>query len=245
MAERIVTVERKNGSIIYTGSVERELAERDGIRHLTVIIAPYITDGASRGFLITHNRHDKQLAKGKPCPEYSYNLFGGHCNPPDEGDGELIGHEVSEKFLLSNAMRELSEELYRKAQADDIGAEELENRSGGQPIYGAPYPVREDELIPLGYISCEEKYDMEYSYLYALPVSSVNAQSVIAADDYRRADGTKGNIALPSAIMSLDELRETHEKARPDAEVCNAITRLWNEQNKAVYIKLRELIGGA
>lgn len=240
MSEKIMTVRMKDGKIIYTGSAERSIAERDGLRHLTVIAAPIITDGNNRGKLLVHNRRDKQLAKGKPCPAYSYNLFGGHCNPP-ENDTRLIGTPVSEALLLENLLRELSEEMYFPCEGDEK-ATALENKTEGSVVYAKSFPVQIENLIPLGYTVYSSPHDNEYSFVYVLPITSETADNIIAADDYQKADSTKGSLALPTALMTLDELHSLYETDSADVEICNAITRLWDEQNAVTLHALTDYL---
>lgn len=240
MTERIITVEKADNKIIYTGSTERTTAEQYGIRHLTVIAAPIITEGKDKGKLLVHNRRDKQLAKGKACPKYSYNFFGGHCNPPAV-ESPLIGKPVNEELLLENILRELSEEMYLPTEAD-AKTTVLENKADGSAIYAKPFPLNRSDLIPLGYTVYSSCNDNEFSFVYALPLTSDTAGRVIAADDFQKPDGSKGNLALPTALMTLDDLRALYEKGDNDTEICNAISRLWEKQNEAVYRKLTKLI---
>lgn len=240
MAERIITVESTDNKIIYTGSSERTTAEQNGIRHLTVIAVPVVTDGTHKGKLLVHNRRDKQLAKGKACPEYSYNFFGGHCNPP-EYESPLIGKPISEELLSENLLRELSEEMFISS-ADKTDAAILENRAGNSAVFAKPYPLKKDDLIPLGYTKFSSTHDNEYSYMYAMLLTSDTANVIIAADDYQKPDGTKGNLALSTALMTLDELHSLYRSSKTEVEICNAITRLWDKQNEAVFQKLSNLI---
>ena len=237
-SERIITVDRKDDKILYTGSVERDIAHQSGICHLTVIIVPFISDGADQGKWIVHNRRDKQLAKGLNTPGYSYNLFGGHCNPPENED-ELIGTEISEDVLLDSALREMSEEFYLKSERGVA----LENYNTEKAVYAKPYPLSPAKLIPLGWADYSDGRDAECSFYYALKVPSKDAQNVIAADDYIRTDGRKGNIGLPISFKSEQEMFLLYQQNNSDIEICNAISRLWDPQNNTVLSKIRQITG--
>lgn len=236
-SEKVVIVKNNSQQIIYTGSVERGFAHQYGVCHLTVIVVPFITDGVDKGKWIVHNRRDKQLAKGLNCPQYSFNLFGGHCNPP-LNESEIIGKEISQKFLLESALREISEELYLLADKDSF----LKCWGNNRTISAVRYPVSIDKMIRIGYVFCNEGNDKEISYLYALPIPSADTAKLIAADDYHKTDGTKENIALPIFVKAEKALYELYQDTNPDIEICNAITRLWKDQNKVVYHKLIKMI---
>ena len=237
-SERIIAIENKNGKIIYTGCVERDAAHQSGIRHLTVIIVPFLCDGANQGKWIVHNRRDKQLAKGLNTPEFSYNLFGGHCNPP-ENKNDLIGKEISEELLLDSAMREMGEEFYLKSESGVA----LEIFNTKKAVFAKPYFLSRDSLIPLGRADYDDGRDAEYSFYYALPVPSADAENVIAADDYIRADDSKGNIALPISFKSEQELYELYCQNNSNIEICNAVSRLWEPQNNTLLSKIRLITG--
>ena len=234
--ERIITVEKQNDSVVYSGSTLRDLAHLCGIRHLTVIIVPFIADGENKGKWLVHNRSDKQLAKGLVTPPYSYNLFGGHCNPP-ENEEALLGKEISPHLLLDAAVREMSEELFIR---EDRGRE-LEIFGTENTIRVLPYPVSAEKLIPLGYADFNDTKDHECSYYFALPLPVQNPEGFIAADDYLREDGSKGNVALPVSLKTERELYELYRENNSDIEICNAISRLWEEQNKELYHRLLEM----
>ena len=235
-SERIITVEKQYGKIICSGSIERETAHQSGIRHLTVIVVPFVPDGKDQGKWLVHNRRDKQLAKGLSSPEFSYNLFGGHCNPPEEED-MIIGKEIGKDLLLDSAVREMSEELFIR---DDRGRN-LEVFGSDGFIRAIPYPVREDQLIPLGYADFDDSKDAEYSFYFALPVSAENIESYVAADDYIREDSCKGNVALPISLKSERELYALYQQNNSDIEICNAISRLWEPQNSTLLSKIRQI----
>lgn len=235
--ERIITVDRQGDQIIYSGSAERNFAHQKGICHLTVIIIPFIADGKNKGKWVVHNRRDKQLAKGLACPAVSFNLFGGHCNPPKE-EASLVDKEVRAELLLDSALRELSEELFLKA---DEGMA-LECFGSKDVIIAKRYPVNSTDLIPLGYTYCKDKNDIECSYVYAFSVPSAVEERIIAADDYTKSDGSKGNVALPVFLKSESELIKHHNLS--ESEICNAITRLWKPQNAEIHSKLLQIMHG-
>lgn len=237
MKEKIITVERRGEKVIYTGSSDRDTAHKHGICHLTVIVVPFIADGADKGKWIIHDRRDKQLAKGLPCPGCSFNLFGGHCNPPFS-EAALIGEEIPEALLIDSALRELSEELYLSCDS----GEALERFGKNETVLAKPYPLNENSLIGIGWTFFSDAADTECSFLYGLPVPSKDVESLIAADDYIKPDGTKGNIALPVFIKTERELLDIYRENNSDTEICNAITRLWDERNSAVYKKLSDTI---
>lgn len=244
--EHVYIVERQNDSVICSGTIERTVAEREGIRHLTVIIVPFIADGENKGNWIVHNRHDKQKAKNKISPMLSINLFGGHCCPSD-GDIIETGSTVNESLLLHNAVREMTEELFERCSSQDTGAIALEDWSKGFPdcsipIYGRSYNMPECSLIPIGYADYTSKNNVECSYLFALPIPCADIDKLIAADDYQRKDGSKGTVCLPILIKTERELFELSKADSSDVEICDAITRLWELQNKNTYQRLIDFI---
>ena len=244
--ELIYMVQKLDENVIISGITERSIAEKLGLRHLTVIIVPFVTDGAHEGCWITHNRHDKQIAKGKACAPLSLNLFGGHCGPSDDIMG-LVGQTVGNELLHKNALRELSEELLVKE-----GMEKRLERWGGGVFTGeymnaSPYEVSEEDLIPIGFTEYTAKENVEYSYVFALPVPGSQVEQMIAADNYMKISQTDGtareaDIALPVEVKEEAELKRLWESRNPQIEVCDAITRLWEEQNLVTYQKLLECI---
>ena len=70
----------------------------------------------------------------------------------------------------------------------------------------------------------------------------MDAEKLIAVDDYRRANGTKGDLVLPVILTTETELRRQFESGNPEVEVCDAITRLWEKQNAGTYEKLLRII---
>lgn len=244
--ELIYMVQKLDENVVISGITERSIAEKLGLRHLTVIIVPFVADGAHEGHWITHNRHDKQIVKGKACAPLSLNLFGGHCGPSDDITG-LVGQTVKDELLFENALRELSEELLVQE-----GLEKRLERWGGGVFTGeylnaSPYEVCEEDLIPIGFTEYTAKDNVEYSYVFALPVPGSQVEQLIAADNYMKisqADGTarEADIALPVEVKEEAELKRLWESRDPQIEVCDAITRLWEDQNREVYQKLLDSI---
>ncbi|MDL2253673.1 hypothetical protein LJC49_06310 [Ruminococcaceae bacterium OttesenSCG-928-I18] len=222
---------------IITGITERTVAERNGVRHLTAICVLFVTSGPHRGKWLCHNRAPKQWAKGKPdCKAPSWNFWGGHITASLE-QLDVIGQKVSREVCDPGMAVELSEELYCRG----TGVELEEWRSPQGPsgtIPAASY--HHGPLLPIGLTSFSGKGNCEASYLYALPVSGEDVDSLIAADDYIRG-GEKHNIALRIKPMSEDELKNLH-KNDPAVEVCDAITRLWLPENTVAHAKLSKTI---
>lgn len=244
--ELLYLVGKLDGEYIITGVTERTVAEKTGLRHLTVIIVPFVTDGENKGCWVVHNRHDKQVAKGKRCAPLSLNLFGGHCGLEDDWIGDWIGKPVGMDMLLENALRELSEELLRKVRANEAAQKKLELwRDGafsGEWLAAAACAWSPDDLIPAGFTEHTSKDNVEYSYVFALPVSGADAEELIAADNYIKSDPADGagetDIALPIVFMTEAELKRFYKSNDPNIEVCDAITRLWAQQNSDVYESL-------
>lgn len=245
--EMVCLVEEQDGQVYINGMAERGTAERDGLRHLTVIVVPFIAAGPYAGCWVVHNRFEKQLAKGKQCPPLSLNLFGGHCDGAGEHMADLVGHPVPERLLRKNLLRELSEELYATGSSDDAAPSMLERRLNGSPtpdgaVKAYQYISPLSEPIAAGYTVYTGKSNLECSYIYALPIPGMDAEKLIAADDYRRADGTKGDLALPVILTTEAELRRQFQSGDSEREVCDAITRLWEKQNAGTYEKLLRII---
>lgn len=247
--ELLYLVGKSDESYLITGITERLVAEKRGLRHLTVIIIPFITDGANKGCWIVHNRHDKQIAKGKTSAPLSLNLFGGHCGPPEDDVAALIGKTVELELLRENALRELSEELLCKNGTEKRLELWRDGAFARDFLYAAPYKVSPESLIPVGFTEYAAKDNVEYSYIFALPVPGDQSEQIIAADNYeKRGQIIEGmvyeaDIALPVMFIPEPELKRLWEKRDPEIEVCDAITRLWEEQNRAVYQRLIEYIG--
>jgi hypothetical protein len=247
--ELLYLVGKSDESYLITGITERSVAEKTGLRHLTVIIIPFITDGANKGCWIVHNRHDKQIAKGKTSTPLSLNLFGGHCGTPEDDVAGLIGKTVELELLRENALRELSEELLCKNGTEKRLELWRDGVFAGEFLYASSYEVCPDDLIPVGFTEYAAKDNVEYSYIFALPVPGEQAEQIIAADNYEKRGQIiesmvyEADIALPVMFMPEPELKRLWEKRDPEIEVCDAITRLWEEQNRVVYQRLIEYIG--
>ncbi|MFA0814528.1 MAG: hypothetical protein ACC608_01935 [Anaerofustis sp.] len=245
--ELLYMIKKSDDRYIITGITERSVAEKLGLRHLTVIIVPFVTDGADKGCWIIHNRHDKQIAKGKTSAPLSLNLFGGHCGPPEDDIARLIGKTVGPELLRENALRELSEELLCKNGMKKRLELWRDGVFAGEFLYASPYEVCPESLIPIGFTEYAAKDNVEYSYIFALPVPGSQVEQIIAADNYDKhsqADGItyETDIALPVVFMTESELKRLWESRDPQVEVCDAITRLWEEQNRAVYQRLLDCI---
>ena len=229
---------------IVKGFVERKYAEEHKIRHVTTIIVPFIVDGDDKGKWIVHNRLAKQQAKYfeengqlKPDNKPSYNLLGGHCTVLDGGLG--FGDLISEEFLLAEAMRELEEEAYLEDLNGNIilevwgadGKKDESKNKKAKKYTGA-------ELIRIGFTEYESKNNVEYSYVFALPVKSDIYNSLLFADDYKAGH----NVYLEKEKFHEAELKYMHENEKT-IEICDAITRLWLlPENEAVLNKLRDII---
>ena len=242
MAEKIIIAEERDDGIYMAGSISRKEAEKNGTPHLTVVTIAFITDGGNKGSVIVHNRHDKQISKGIDCKNYSYNFFGGHCNPLNKNTENMYGSPVSDEFMLENMLRELSEEMFISTNEKDTEAVFLKNITTGENIPAKPFRANGHDLIKLGITIYKSRYDNEYSYYYALPVSKETADTIISADDCEKSDGTKINIMLQTSFMSLERLEQIYRENRDDTEICNAISRLFEKENSSVLKKLKNLI---
>jgi hypothetical protein len=233
MGETIFYGRKLGSDYIVAGVVDRDSAEIDGIRHFTTIIVPIIADGADKGKWIVADRTAKQWAKNKPT-EYakSYNLIGGHIKA---NDISLVGKPMPPEVLLEGALEELSEELY-STQSETSGTASLEIWKDGK-FTGHRESVgryNHNELIPIDYTEFKSKNNVEYSYVYALPVPSKDVAGLVAADDY----GKNLNVKLDIGIFSEAQLNNM-DKNDPSIEICDAIKRLWLPENAGVLAKLR------
>jgi|GEM_PF-3948866 len=247
----IIKQDEKYKNFIITGVTTRDVAHEFGLCHLTVIVVPFIADGLHRGKIVLHDRTAKLEAKksgNRKSP--SYNLFGGHC----VADITKIGHIVTESDYISNARRELSEELLKKGNSSS--KKQLETWKNGEKqddTVGAE-PFSHKELISLGITANLEGNNKEYSYYFALPISeselfegtadisktSPENLKLVAADSYHRG-GEEHDVYLPICIMSEIDLLKT-PYVTPNAEICDAFTRLWKPENAGVYAKLKKYI---
>jgi hypothetical protein len=231
--ETIYQGKKEGSKYIVDGVVDRDVAEKDGIRHFTVIIVPIITDGEDKGKWIVADRTKKQQAKNKPVKhEKSYNLIGGHIKA---NDMSLIGQPMSDEVLLEGALEELSEELF-SAQFETSGNVSVELWENGK-FTGCRESVgkyNNKELIPIGFTEFTSAQNTEYSYVYVLPVPSADVAYLVTADDY----GKGLNVKLDIAIFSESQLKDMHEND-PSIEICDAITRLWLPENTEILEKLR------
>lgn len=234
--EMLYAVCREDDEYIITGFTERTAAERRGICHLTVIIVPFIQDGINRGKWLVHDRTAKLWAKGRQNGKTpSYNLFGGHCTA-DVSRIERVGKPVPLEICGLAANRELQEELL--CRGNELALEVWTNKQRTDSICAASYEYK--PLLPIGYASYTGDDNVEISYVYALPVPAEDVDALIAADDYIK-DGSKRNVALPVAVKSEAELMDLH-LGRPEVEICDAITRLWDKENRDLRRKLKETI---
>ncbi|MEA4939707.1 MAG: hypothetical protein VB091_09000 [Christensenella sp.] len=236
-AEKLYIVQKTKRGYEICGLEERSVAEQKGLRHLTVIIVPFVAGGPEQGRWIVHDRTAKLWAKKKAAgASASLNLFGGHCSA-DEGAINRIGTPVTMDIFDVAAERELEEELFRRGTGHKL--EVWENSEGAsdsrETARYAHLP-----LIPVGIVTYSSASNCEASYLYALPVPAADVDALIAADNYMR-DGEERDIALPIIRMRENELRKL-QKNNPDVEICDAISRLWLCKNRAARKKLQRVI---
>ena len=236
-SEPLYIVEQSVDDYFITGFTERKVAEKFGVRHLTVIIVPFVADGENAGKWIVHDRTAKQWAKGKlDCKTPSYNLFGGHCTADVTQIG-LIGSKIPQEICDSAAKRELEEELL--CFDGSICLEIWENKRKTDCFVNA-CPYEANDLIPIGFSSYADKDNIEFSYIYALPVPEKDLSTLVAADNYV-INEMEHNVSLPIVVLSEIDLLVLSQTDY-SIEVCDAITRLWNAENKVVIDKLRTVI---
>ncbi len=235
--EPLYVVERRGDDCYIVGFTERTRAEKTGERHLTVIIVPFVADGRDRGKWIVHDRTPKQQARRKrDYKTPSYNLFGGHCTANlDRTD--LIGTVVPMGICDDAAKRELEEELLRAGSKTELEIWE-DGHATGAVVLADPYEPT--DLIPIGFTSYQDKENVELSFVYTLPIPEADIGCLIAADNYMR-EGQERNLQLEIAVMSETELLIIPYR-NPNAEICDAITRLWLPENTGVYEKLKRTI---
>ena len=236
--EALYTVAQYGDRYYITGFTERKAAEKLGVRHLTVIIVPFVEDGKDKGKWIVHDRSAKQWAKGNPdCKSPSYNLFGGHCTA-DTLQLELVGSEIPMEICRSAAKRELDEELLRQGKEKDEKKKKLEvwEKRIKTDKHKDAIAYQSKELIPVGLTSYEAHDNVELSYVFALPVPSSDVDKLIAADDYKKDH----HVLLPTEIMAESDL-QTLFQTNPNIEICDAITRLWNEETRWCWTATKPL----
>jgi hypothetical protein len=228
---------KKEGSEYYVEDfIDRDYAEKNGVRHYTAIIVPFIMDGTEKGKWIVHDRTPKLWAKKKPVAyDKSYNLIGGHIKASDMS---LKGKPMPEKILLDGAMAELSEELFIKSLEllEDVEVEVWEN-SRLTELRERVGRYDSKDLIPVGFTEYDSDNNVEYSYVYALPIPSEDFDRLVSADDY----GKNLNVKLNLEKFTEEQLKDLHSN-EPSIEVCDAITRLWDPINAQILVKLHDVI---
>jgi len=242
--EPLYSAHKTDGKYFIDGYIDRKAAERpeNPIRHLTVIIVPFVADGADKGDWLVIDRTARQWAKGAArIKSPSYNFIGGHVKA-DLKDESLIGSEVARKIFDETALIELSEELWINSGQKETLLEVWENGADTKKTVGvAQYSAL--PLIPIGITEFESETNYEFSFVYALPVPSADLPNLAAADDY----GAGKHIYLPLFAKNETELLKVPyvtylPDSKPNGEICDAITRLWENKNKEVYDKLIEAI---
>ena len=237
VGEKLYIVNKTKRGYQIIGFEERSIAEKKGLRHLTVIIVPFVVGGPEQGRWIVHDRTAKLWAKGKAVrAAASLNLFGGHCSA-DEAAQQRVGELVTMDIFNVAAERELEEELLRRGKGHTL--EVWESKAGATGSREAAQYAHLP-LIPIDVVTYDGKDNKEASFLYALPVPAADVDALIAADNYLR-DGKERDIALPILRMRANELKHLH-KRNPTVEICDAISRLWLCENRAAHRKLRRVI---
>jgi hypothetical protein len=104
-------------------------------------------------------------------------------------------------------------------------------------------------LIPVGFTSFADGSNVEYSYLYLLPIPEKDIPHLIAADNFISGDYLSGykeiNLELPIELHTEGELKHMHQSNEPNIEICDAITRLWSDENKAVAAAVHDAMSTA
>ena len=220
--EKLYIAEKVGGEYIVKGFVEREYAEKHGIRHMTTIIVPFIRDGDDKGKWIVSDRMPKQRLKNKNVYKdgvecnVSYNLVGGHCTAEDY---KLFGLPIPPAVIEQCAEREICEEV------------KLDNSD-----------YAHEKLIEIGFTEYSSDDNVEYSFVYAMPVYRDDYEKLMFFDDYiDKEDGKHKDIKLGKGIYTEEELKNMHYNY-PNTEICDAITRLWQSNNSDVLGKLHEAI---
>ncbi|MDR1704505.1 MAG: hypothetical protein LBS19_07445 [Clostridiales bacterium] len=215
--ENLFIVEKaaSNEELIVKGFAERETAHNNGLRHVTTIIVPFICDGPEKdkGKWVVIDRFPREIAKGKKvikkgveCKR-SLNLVGGHCST--EINGNLLEHPLPVGIIKDGAMRELREEV-RLGDSD----------------------FSPEEVLEIGLAQFASVKNVEYSMIYATPIRHDKYEALRFFDDII-ADGIHRDIALDKAIYSQNKLMDMHYND-PETEICDAITRLFDDENKQV-----------
>ena len=236
-SEKLYIVQKTKHGYEIVGFEARSVAEKQGLRHLTVIIVPFVAGGPEQGRWIVHDRTAKLWAKGKAAAaSASLNLFGGHCSADEEAQ-KRIGELVTMDIFDVAAERELEEELLRRGKGHTL--EVWQSKAGpSESREAAGYAHL--PLIPIDVVTYDGEDNKEASFLYALPVPAADVDALIAADNYER-DHKERDIALPILRMNGKELKRLH-KQDPDVEICDAISRLWLWKNRAANRKLKRVI---
>ncbi len=235
--EKLYIVKETGHDYEIVGFEARSVAEQQGLRHLTVIIVPFVAGGPEQGRWIVHDRSAKLWAKGKATTTCaSLNLFGGHCSADEEAQKRL-GQLVAMDIFDAAAKRELEEELLCQGKGQFL---EVWKSKAGPSGNREAARYEHFPLIPIDVVTYNGKDNKEVSFLYALPVPAVDVDALLAADNYER-DGKEHDIVLPILRMREGELKRLHRRDA-SVEICDAISRLWLRENRAANRKLNRVI---
>ncbi|MCL2810495.1 MAG: hypothetical protein FWD25_01215 [Clostridia bacterium] len=229
------------------GLLERKYAHAVGARHVSVVIVPYISNGINnKGKWLVHNRYPKQCARGEISPQNpEWNLFGGHCNP-SKPVSEYFDKLLDFDDVWATVFDELQDELLIKNPSEGMAEKKLEIWEKGKIIgktKATPYPFDKDRLTFVGVAAFADNSNVEYTYYFALAIDEDVVPLLTAADDYEDKKSKEKNLVeLPINYFAESELRAKYIKN--DKEVCDAITRLWLDENSAVLHKLRAVCSG-
>jgi hypothetical protein len=145
--------------------------------------------------------------------------------------------------LVEGALDELSAELLIKNTLPHLNVIEVEvweNKEGKTRTENvSKYYSR--RLIPVGYTEYDSANNREFSYVFALPVPPEDYTGLISADDYIGENDKHLNIKLSLDLFTEEELKDKHYNVQ-DIEVCDAITRLWDDKNIQTLEKLHSII---
>ena len=253
ITEMIKDSDSDDSKCMVRGAVDRDYAHEHGISHLTTIIVPFICAGDDAGLLIVQDRTTKLWATGEAVNfKYNYNFIGGHV----KAEEDILSKEITFSLLQQGALDELHEELFdsRALTPLDIKLEIWEDGLGlgSGKVCPAIGRYSSQPLIPIGFAEYESegfdkrgkrvKHNREHSYVFALPVHPEDFEFLISADDFKDEGGSTHHLMLQLEKISVAELFVICNMSgfRPDkeAEIADAIRRLWKKENKKTYENL-------
>lgn len=261
------TGDAPEGDLSVIGTEIRDVAHENGTRHATVIVV--IFDPNTGLVLVHDRAMKLKLKKvlhGKDAsktPAISYNFTGGHITADQEAD------RITEAIIMATLQKELQEELRSAriewydfarngvgeicvppAFRQDPPYDEIEYWVQRQNDYYHNRELVTDfrcdlstaKHMGIASFGTPGRGNCEYSAVYALEVSAKQAErdGLVCTDNVVDQYGASHDIVLPYDYVALEELQAlARTNGANGIEVADGISRLFDEENEAVYATLQ------